>query len=126
MLASESNHVRNANGKCVLVEGMTPLPDDDSCRGGAEYWYERTPYRRIPHWSCEDGKRPDRGLRHLCPGVAAHGALFWMFVLLVPFAFTTLVAMCYYKRSGLATGTIRLPGSDVCPRFIGLVSSKRL
>jgi hypothetical protein len=117
--ASEFNHVRNANGECVLVEGTKPMPDDDSCRGGAEYWYERTPYRRIPHSSCEDGERPDRGRRHLCPGVAAHGALFWLFVLLVPFAFTTLVAMWYYKRSGLATGTIRLPGGDVRPRFTG-------
>ena len=40
-------------------------------------------------------------------------------MLLVPFAFTTLVAMWYYKRSGLATGTICLPGSDVRPRFTG-------
>ena len=115
---SEFNHVRNANGDCVLVEGTKPLPDDDSCRGNDDYWYERTPYRRIPHSSCEDGERPDRGRRHLCPGVAAHGMLFWFFVLLVPFAFTTLVAMWYYKRSGRATGTIRLPGSDQQrPRF---------
>ena len=116
MLVSEFNHVRNIEGKCMLVEGTQPLPDDDSCRSGAQYWYERTPYRRIPHSSCEDGERPDRGRRHLCPGVAAHGALFWLFVLLVPFAFTTLVAMWYYKRSGLATGTIRLPGGER-PRF---------
>ncbi|KAH8981343.1 Oligoxyloglucan reducing end-specific cellobiohydrolase [Lactarius akahatsu] len=113
----EFNHVRNADGKCVLVEGTQPRPDDDSCRGGEQYWYERTAYQRIPHSTCEDGERPDRGRRHLCPGVAAHGPFFWLFVLLVPFAFTTLVAMWYYKRSGLATGTIRLPGSDVRPRF---------
>jgi len=35
---------------------------------------------------------------------------------MVPFAFTTLVATWYYKRSGLATGTIRLPG-DGRPGF---------
>jgi hypothetical protein len=35
---------------------------------------------------------------------------------MVPFAFTTLVATWYYKRSGLATGRIRLPG-DGRPRF---------
>jgi hypothetical protein len=35
---------------------------------------------------------------------------------MVPFAFTVLVATWYYKRSGLATGTIRLPG-DGRPRF---------
>src|ERR1700761_2068388 len=117
MLASEFNHVRNANGECVLVEGTTPLPDDDSCRGSTEYWYKRTPYRRIPHSSCKDGERPDHGKRNLCQGVAAHGMLFWLFVLLIPFSFTALVAMWYYKRSGPATGTIRLPGCDVRPRF---------
>lgn len=102
----------------MLVEGTRPLPDDDSCRGGAQYWYERTPYRRIPHSTCEDGERPDHGRRHLCPGVSGHGLLFWFFVLVIPFAFTTLVATWYYKRSGRATGTIRLPGGDVSrPRF---------
>jgi len=112
----EFNHVRNVAGECVLVEDTQSLPDDDSCRGGAEYWYERTPYRRIPHSSCEDGERPDRGRRHLCPGVSGHGFFFWLFVLVVPFAFTVLVATWYYKRSGRATGTIRLPG-DGRPRF---------
>jgi hypothetical protein len=80
------------------------------------YWYERTPYRRIPHSSCEDGERPDRGHRHLCPGMAAHGAFFWLFVIMIPFAFTMLVALWYYKRSGRATGMIRLPG-DGRPKF---------
>lgn len=101
----------------MLVEGTKPLPNDESCRGDEEYWYERTPYRRIPHSTCEDGERPDRGRRHLCPGVAAHGAFFWLFVLIIPFAFTTLVAMWYYKRSGRATGTIRLPGGETRPHF---------
>lgn len=108
--------MRNAAGECVLVEGTQPLPDDDSCRGDDQYWYERTPYRRIPHSSCEDGERPDHGRRHLCPGVAAHSLLFWLFVIVVPFGFTTLVAMWYYKRSGRATGMIRLPG-DARPKF---------
>ncbi|KAF8489623.1 hypothetical protein F5888DRAFT_1892821 [Russula emetica] len=97
----EFNHVRNADDKCVLVEGTKPLPGDDSWRGGAEYWYERTANRRIPHSSCEDGERPDRGRRHYCPGVSSHGFFFfWTFVLIVPFAFTWLVGSWYYKRSG--------------------------
>jgi hypothetical protein len=48
--------------------------------------------------------------------VAAHGAFFWLFVIIIPFAFTTLVALWYYKRSGRATGMIRLPG-DGRPKF---------
>jgi hypothetical protein len=106
----EFNHVKNAAGQCVLVSGTTPLPDDASCRNGEEYWYGRTPYRRIPYSTCIDGERPDRGARHLCPGIKAHGAFFWLFVILIPFAFTALVAYWYYRRSGLARGTIRLPG----------------
>jgi hypothetical protein len=48
--------------------------------------------------------------------MSGHGFFFWIFVLVVPFAFTTLVATWYYKRSGHATGTIRLPG-DGRPTF---------
>lgn len=101
---SEFNYAKNSAGECVLVPGTTPLPDDDSCRDGGDYWYERTAYRKIPYSSCEDGERPDRGARHLCPGIKAHGAFFWLFVIVVPFAFTALVAYWYYRRSGLARG----------------------
>ncbi|KAI0041822.1 Oligoxyloglucan reducing end-specific cellobiohydrolase [Auriscalpium vulgare] len=108
----EFNHVRDSSGQCVLVESTTPLPNDDTCRNGEDYWYERTPYRKIPHSTCEDGKRPDRGARHLCPGIKAHGAFFWLFIFTVPFIFTALVAYWYYSKSGLARGTIRLPGDS--------------
>jgi hypothetical protein len=114
----EFNYVKNSDRECVLVPGTSPLPDDDSCRDGEDYWYERTAYRRIPYSSCEDGERPDRGARHLCPGIKAHGAFFWLFVISVPFAFTALVAYWYYRRSGLARGTIRLPG-DGRPAYGG-------
>jgi hypothetical protein len=94
----------NEAGKCALVPGTTPLPDDDSCRDDKDYWYERTAYRKIPYSSCEDGERPDRGPRHLCPGIRAHGALFWWFIISVPFMFTSLIAYWYYRRMGLARG----------------------
>ncbi|THH18916.1 hypothetical protein EW146_g2149 [Bondarzewia mesenterica] len=112
----EFNHVRNADGKCVLSEGRSPLPPDDSCHNGEDYWYERTAYRKIPYSSCEDGITPHQGKRHLCPGIRAHGPFFWLFVLMVPFAFTALVAYWYYRKSGLARGMIRLPG-DSRPAF---------
>jgi len=114
----EFNHIKNAAGQCVAVSDTTPLPDDDSCRNGQDYWYGRTAYRKIPYSSCEDGERPDRGARHLCPGIKAHGAFFWLIVIVVPFAFTALVAYWYYRRSGLARGTIRLPG-DGRPAYRG-------
>ncbi|EJC99110.1 signal sequence binding protein [Fomitiporia mediterranea MF3/22] len=113
----EFNHVRNDAGECVLVPGATPLPDDDSCPYGEEYWYERTAYRKIPYSSCEGGQRPDRGTAHLCPGLRGHGFFFWVFVLFVPIALAGLVGYWIYRRSGLARGTIRLPGPDLRPAY---------
>jgi len=101
---SEFNFFRDSDGNCVLVPGTTPLRNDESCKAGDEYWYERTAYRKIPYSSCEDGYRPDRGTAHMCPGFKSKGILFWSFMLLLPFGFTALVAYYYYRRSGLARG----------------------
>ena len=103
-----SNHVKNEKDECVLVPGTKPLADDDSCENGEEYWYERTPYRIIPYSSCADGDRPDRGIAHRCPGFSSRSGWFWMFMLLIPFAFTSLVGYYYYRRSGLARGCVSL------------------
>ncbi|KAK2467352.1 hypothetical protein APHAL10511_000587 [Amanita phalloides] len=105
----EYNFVKNSKDECVPVPGSTPLPSDDSCSNGEDYWYERTPYRKIPISSCEGGDRRHLGTQHACPGFKAHGSLFWMFVIMIPFAFTALVAYYYYRRGGIARGTIRLP-----------------
>ena len=40
----------------------------------------------------------------MCPGLKGHGALFWIGVLLVPFAFCGLAGWWYTKKSGLARG----------------------
>lgn len=126
---SEFNHRRDADGNCVLIPGLQPLPNDDTCRNDEEFWYERTAYRKVPISTCNGGKRLDRGPEHRCPGLKGHGFFFWFFVLMVPFMFTALVAYWYYRRMGLARGcvyitplilvgadrrpsTIRLPGGD--------------
>ncbi|KAF8075280.1 vacuolar protein sorting/targeting protein 10 [Lyophyllum atratum] len=106
----EFNYVKNDADECVLSPGATPLPSEESCKNGEEYWYDRTPYRLIPYSSCKEGLRLDRGARHVCPGFKAHGAFFWLFVLVIPFGFTALVGYYYYRRGGHARGTIRLPG----------------
>ncbi|OCH85342.1 Oligoxyloglucan reducing end-specific cellobiohydrolase [Obba rivulosa] len=108
----EFNYYRNDAGECVLVPGTEPLPPDDSCRNGEEYWFERTPYRKIPYSSCDGGVRPDRGAMHACPGLKHHGFFFWMLVIAVPFMIASLIGYWYWRRSGLARGTIRLPGGD--------------
>ncbi|KAJ6485837.1 Oligoxyloglucan reducing end-specific cellobiohydrolase [Mycena sanguinolenta] len=106
----EFNYFKNDDDECVLAPGTTPLPDDNSCRNGEDYWYERTAYRKISYSSCEDGERPDQGQRHQCPGFAGHSGFFWFLVIMFPIVFVALVAWWYYNRSGLARGTIRLPG----------------
>ncbi|KAG5643933.1 vacuolar protein sorting/targeting protein PEP1 [Asterophora parasitica] len=111
----EFNHVKNAADECILSPGVTPLADDSTaqCKNGEEYWYERTPYRLIPYSSCQDGLRRDRGARHKCPGFKSGSTFFWLFVLVIPFAFTALVGYYYYRRGGHARGMIRLPGDGV-------------
>lgn len=103
---SEYNHVRDENDECVLVPGTTPRPDDEyeQCKNGEEYWYSRTAYRLIPYSSCEGGERFHQGTKHRCPGFGGRGVLFWIFILLLPFGFTALVAYWFYRRSGLARG----------------------
>ncbi|KAG6867942.1 vacuolar protein sorting/targeting protein PEP1 [Termitomyces sp. T159_Od127] len=108
----EFNHVKNEADECVLLPGATPLPNDEveACKNGEDYWYERTAYRLIPYSSCDGDFRPDRGTPHVCPGFKAHGPFFWIIILLIPFGVTALIGYSYYRRSGLARGTIRLPG----------------
>ncbi|KAG8905227.1 vacuolar protein sorting/targeting protein PEP1 [Tulasnella sp. 403] len=108
----EFNHVRNSAGECVLVEGARALADDDTCKDGDDYWYERTAYRKIPYSTCEGGTRPDQGPAHICPGIKGHSAMFWFTFLIMPFAFTALVGYWYYRRGGFSRGAIRLPDSS--------------
>jgi hypothetical protein len=56
------NYVKNSNNECVLYPGK-PLPNDDSCKNGEDYWYERMAYRLIPYSSCMDGISHHRRIR---------------------------------------------------------------
>lgn len=94
----------NDEGRCALVPGASPLPNDDSCPSGEEYWYERTPYRKMSYSTCEGGERLDRGIKHPCPGLKHHGFFFWLFVLVIPILLAALVGYWFYRRSGLARG----------------------
>ncbi|KAF8649292.1 hypothetical protein AX16_005896 [Volvariella volvacea WC 439] len=104
----EFNYARNENGDCVLVPGTQPLLDDDSCRYGEDYWYERTAYRLIPYSSCVDGERLDRGVRHDCPGFGAHSGFYWFVMFTLPFGVCALLAYSWYHKR--TRGAIRLPG----------------
>lgn len=103
---SEFNHVRNDAGECVIIPGLNPRdPDPDAqCRGGEEYWYDLTAYRKIPYSSCVDGKRLDRGPRHQCPGIQGHGFFFWLMMLFIPASFAALVGYWYQRRGGYRRG----------------------
>ena len=91
----------------MLIPGTSTLPDDKICKVGAEYWYERTPYRQILYirlFTCEEGDRPDCGKAHSCPGFSSKGFLFWSFILSLPFGFTGLVNDHYFRRIGMVRG----------------------
>ena len=103
---SEFNYRRDTEGNCVLVNGTEPRPSDDSCPGDDEFWYDRTPYRLIPYSSCEGGQRLDRGAEHRCPGLKGHGFFFWFFVVGVPSALAALIGYWFYRKSGLAQGSV--------------------
>ena len=103
---SEFNHVRDDSGACVLMSGEKPRNPDPAaqCRGGEDYWYELTPYRKIPYSSCEGGNRIDRGPSHPCPGVRGHGFFFWLMMIFIPVAFAGLAGYWYTKRGGYSRG----------------------
>ncbi|KAG2031915.1 hypothetical protein BDR03DRAFT_904419 [Suillus americanus] len=98
---------------------MSPLPSDDSCRNGEDYWYERTAYRKVQYSTCEGGDRIDRGMQHLCPDIQVpdhipgHDAIFWTMVIVFPIAITALiVAWWWYNKRKMARGAISLPEDD--------------
>ena len=64
-ITSEFNYIRNDDGECVLLSGLSPREADANgqCREG-DKWYDLTPYRKIPYSSCEGGTRLDRGKEH--------------------------------------------------------------
>ncbi|KAF9263821.1 Oligoxyloglucan reducing end-specific cellobiohydrolase [Marasmius fiardii PR-910] len=112
----EFNHIRStSDNTCVLSPGTTPLAPDmfSQCSDPSSdgYWYDRTAYRKIPHSTCEGGTRLDRGDAHPCPGLTGKGWVWWVTMLIViPVFFAVIIGGWWYKKSGMARGTIRLPG----------------
>ncbi|KAJ7019632.1 vacuolar protein sorting/targeting protein 10 [Mycena alexandri] len=107
----EFNYTRNDAGECVLTPGTTPLPDDPdaACRADQDYWYERTPYRKISFSSCDGGERPDRGTRHHCPAPAVDtGRSTFSFLMMMFLAI--FVSLVWSHRR--AQGTIHLRGPE--------------
>ena len=98
----------------MLVDGATALSantQEEQCNGMEAYWYERTPYRKIPFSSCEGGDRPDRGKQHACPGLIGGkgvGAFFWGTIAIIPFAFAALGGWWWFKKGGRTSGWVHL------------------
>jgi hypothetical protein len=90
----------------VLIDDTEPLPNDSSCRGDSEVWYERTAYRKLPISSCEGGLNIDHGPEHSCPGLRGHSTFFWLFIFAIPCLFAGVVGYWFYHKSGLARGYV--------------------
>ncbi|KAG1774992.1 hypothetical protein EV702DRAFT_973876, partial [Suillus placidus] len=78
---------------------------------------DRTAYCKVLYSTCEGSDRIDRGTPHLCPGINGHCTIFWMLVMLFPFAITALVAWCWYTKSRMARGQVT---STLCVRVVCL------
>ncbi|KAK6977042.1 Sortilin, partial [Favolaschia claudopus] len=103
----EFNYYKNAEGDCVLATGRSPLPNDETCSDGAEFWYERTAYRKITFSSCEGGERLDRGERRPCVrSRTGHGGFFWFFMLAVPLVVVGLAAYWYRRNAGASSSPV--------------------
>ncbi|KAF7345047.1 Sortilin [Mycena venus] len=99
----EFNYYKNAEDECILTPGTLPLPNEETCDDDAEYWYERTAYRKIAFSSCEDGERLDRGPRHPCVhSTRGHGSFFWLAVFITSLVLVSLVHWCYRKSGNAA------------------------
>jgi hypothetical protein len=115
----EFNYRLNDKEECVLVPGAKPLPSGSSeemCFSWDQpFWYERTPYRKIPHSKCIDGLSLDKGSAHVCPGngnLSNRSGFFWTMVAVLPFGIAGLTAVWWTRRRGgglSSGGRIRLP-----------------
>lgn len=105
---SEFNYKLDAKGECVLFPGAQPLEADQTCTWDQPFWYDRTPYRKIPHSQCEGGLALDRGNAHVCPGNKTRGGIFWTTIAVLPFGIAALAAVWWTRRRG-GKGRIRLP-----------------
>jgi hypothetical protein len=104
---SEFNYYKNAEDDCVLAPGTSPLPNENTCQDDAEYWYERTAYRKIAFSSCKDGERLDQGLRHPCiRSNNGHGGVFWFVVLMAPLVLVALAGYWYSRNPASVSSAI--------------------
>ncbi|GAA6013403.1 hypothetical protein JCM11491_006065 [Sporobolomyces phaffii] len=117
----EFNYRLDGNNECVLVPGATALESDATCEWEQPFWYDRTPYRKIPHSQCVGGLDLHHGAAHACPGnLKARGGFFWTTVAVLPFGIAALAAIWWNRRrrgggagrglgGGGGGGRIRLP-----------------
>ncbi|GAA5912886.1 vacuolar protein sorting/targeting protein 10 [Sporobolomyces salmoneus] len=104
----EFNYRLDDKNECVLVPGARPLEADQTCTWDQPFWYDRTPYRKIPHSQCEGGLALDRGSAHVCPGNKTRSGFFWTTIAVLPFGIAALAAVWWTRRRG-GSGRIRLP-----------------
>ncbi|KAJ7842899.1 vacuolar protein sorting/targeting protein 10 [Mycena leptocephala] len=91
------NYYKNEADECVLIPEAIPLPNDNSCNDGEDYWYERTAYRKISYSSCVGGERLDQGIQHKCATnipIQRNGSSLWILVAIWIMIFVLLVAYC--------------------------------
>ncbi|KAF8169150.1 Oligoxyloglucan reducing end-specific cellobiohydrolase [Mycena galopus ATCC 62051] len=110
----EFNYYKNAEDECVLVPGTSSLPNEEICEDDAEYWYERTAYRKIAFSSCEDGERLDQGPSHPCLRYRNyHSGFSWLFVF-IPLSLAAVGGYWYCRHA-------RIPPSRILEHMRGML-----
>ncbi|KAG0798808.1 hypothetical protein G6F22_003854 [Rhizopus arrhizus] len=103
------NYVRDSNGKCVLVPGLSPLVP--KCDGTIDHYYTPSGYRKIAASTCEGGDELDKlGEKVMCPNArrsSGSGGGWVAFLLLPLFGAGIIFAVLYYRKRG-SFGRIRL------------------
>ncbi|KAG0144537.1 hypothetical protein CROQUDRAFT_108449 [Cronartium quercuum f. sp. fusiforme G11] len=94
--------------ECVLENGAKPLINSESnCNWNDTYWYDRTPFRKIPYSSCEGGIELDKGSQHICPASRNHGFFWWTTFVVVPALGVGLGGFWWMRRRAGLSGVRR-------------------
>ncbi|OZJ04165.1 hypothetical protein BZG36_03117 [Bifiguratus adelaidae] len=100
------NYIRNSDGHCVLAPNASP-PKTLTCEDGVDFYYEPTPYRKLPISSCEGGAALDEGKKVWCPGRGISSGA-WAAYIILPFAAAALVFWYLWNHRNPRLGPIRL------------------